>query len=121
MDGIEREAIDVEHHRPTRRVLHDDSKNGVPGCSVLMHTDPAAARRRSASACRRQHEELVRGDDQVVHRVIGAVRQIVDHELAVATGQHQASTKCSAISLMKTLPRPLTNTRHIGGHSTSGR
>ena len=31
----------------------------------------------------------MRGDDEVVQRVIGAVRQIVDHELAVATGQHQ--------------------------------
>ena len=88
--GVEREAIDVEHHRTPRRVRHRQVEER---CAGLLGVD--ADRRRGGAqpigfGRRRQHEELVRGDDEIVDRIVGFIGQIVDHEFGGSTGQHQS-------------------------------
>ena len=89
MHGVEREAIDVEHHRAARRVRHGQVEERRAG---LLGVDAHRCRGRSQSIGfrrRREDEELVWRDDEVLQRVIATVGQIVDHELTRSTHEHQ--------------------------------
>ena len=88
--GVEREAIDVEHHRTPRRICHRQVEER---CAGLLGVD--ADRRRGGAqpigfGRRRQHEELVRRDYEIVDRIVGFIGQIVDHEFSGSTGQQQS-------------------------------